>query len=115
MAETKRGAIAVIFISRRNAADPEGYAAASAAMAEEAARQPGYLGIDSVRDAAGEGITISWWADEAAAIAWRNHAGHSAIRAQGRALWYDAYQVIVAQVTRDYHWAAAPKDTAGEP
>lgn len=99
------GAIAVIFLNRRNAADPDGYGAAAVAMAEEAARQPGYLGIDSVRDETGTGITVSWWADEAAARAWRDHAGHSAVRAQGRATWYDHYEVIVAEVTRSYAWS----------
>jgi heme-degrading monooxygenase HmoA len=99
------GAIAVIFLSRRNADDPDGYAAAAEAMEQQAARQPGYLGIDSVRDAAGDGITISWWADEAAAHAWRAHAAHRPIQARGRSDWYDRYEVVVAEVTRSYAWA----------
>lgn len=107
MAETKRGLTAVIFISRRNGRDEAGYAAAAAAMAEEAARQPGFAGIDSVREADGQGITISYWRDEAAALAWRAHAGHSAIRERGRSDWYDAYEVIVAEVSRNYRWTAA--------
>lgn len=98
-------AVAVIFFSRRNAADAQGYAEAAALMAGEAARQPGYLGMESVRDAGGAGITVSFWADEAAAIRWRDHAGHSRIREQGRADWYDSYQVIVAEVSRAYGWA----------
>lgn len=105
MNKTKRGTCAVIFISRRNAADPQGYEKASEDMAAEAARQPGYVGIDSVRDASGEGITVSYWADEAAAMAWRAHAGHSLIRAQGRTDWYDRYEVVVADVSRGYSWA----------
>jgi len=99
------GAVAVIFISRRNQSDPEGYDAASAAMDEEAARQPGYIAIESVREPGGEGITVSLWEDEASALAWRDHAAHAAIRARGRADWYDRYHVIVATVTRDYRWA----------
>lgn len=106
MGETKRGQVAVIFVSRRNGRDEHGYTAAALAMAEEAARQPGYVGINSVRDDTGYGITISYWQNEAAAIAWRNHAGHSAIRDQGRASWYEYYEVIVATVTRDYAWPA---------
>lgn len=106
MTETKRGLCAVIFISRRNGRDEEGYAAAAEAMGAEAARQPGYAGIDSVRNADGHGITISYWKDEASAAAWRNHAAHSAIRDKGRALWYDHYELIVAEVTRSYSWKA---------
>lgn len=72
----------------------------------EAARQPGYLGIDSVRDATGQGITVSYWTDDATARAWRDdHAGHGAIRARGRALWYDEYRTVVATVIRDYAWS----------
>ncbi|PZU07094.1 antibiotic biosynthesis monooxygenase [Sphingomonas sp.] len=105
MDETKRSGIAVIFRSLRNGLDEAGYAAAAKMMDEEARRQPGFLGIDSVRDTDGHGITISYWADEEAAIAWRNHAGHAAIRARGRAEWYENYEVIVAGVTRGYRWA----------
>ncbi|NIJ09519.1 heme-degrading monooxygenase HmoA [Sphingomonas vulcanisoli] len=104
MDKTKRGACAVIFISRRNANDPQGYAQASETMAAEAARQPGYLGMDSVRDADGEGITISFWQDEAAALAWRKHAEHSLIRDRGRSDWYDRYGVVVTRIERAYHW-----------
>ena len=98
------GAIAVIFVNQRTGTDDAGYHVAAEAMAEEAARQPGYLGVHSVRNAAGAGITISYWADEAAALAWRAHAGHSAIRDRGRADWYASYHLIVAEVTRDYQW-----------
>lgn len=101
---TKRGLVAVIFTSRRNGQDPQAYDEASNAMAREAARQPGYRGMESVRDADGDGITISYWADEAAARAWRDHAGHAAIREAGRAIWYDRYEIVVAEVTRGYRW-----------
>ncbi len=107
MAETKRGMCAVIFTSRRNADEPEGYAAAAAAMAAEASRQPGFASIDSVRDTAGDGITISYRHTEADAIAWRRHTQHSAIRERGRAAWYDRYEVVVATVTRDHRWQRA--------
>jgi heme-degrading monooxygenase HmoA len=98
------GAVAVIFLSARSSADPEGYAAAVAAMEGAAAMRDGYLGLDSVRDVAGLGITLSWWRDEAAARAWRDDPEHSRIREQGRARWYDWYRVIVADVTRAYEW-----------
>jgi heme-degrading monooxygenase HmoA len=98
------GAIAVIFLSGRSAADPEGYGAAADAMAEAAARMDGYLGIESARGEDGVGITVSWWRDEAAALAWRDDPDHARIRDRGRALWYDWYRVIVATVDRAYGW-----------
>jgi heme-degrading monooxygenase HmoA len=105
MSDFPEGAVAVIFVSRRNAADPTGYGLAAQAMEEEAEQQPGYLGIDSARSPDGAGITVSYWASEADAIAWRDQARHRAIREQGRADWYDNYHMIVAAITRDYRWA----------
>jgi heme-degrading monooxygenase HmoA len=107
MTQDPDGGIAVIFVSQRNDTDAAGYDAAAAAMDALAAAQPGYRGIDSARDTAGIGITVSYWADEASAIAWRNHPDHVAIREQGRARWYDWYRVTVATTTRGYAWPPA--------
>ncbi len=107
MAQQQEGEVAVIFASRRNTADPAGYAAAAEAMAALAACQPGYRGMESVRDAQGAGITISYWADEAAARAWRDQPDHAAIRERGRTRWYDSYSVTVCTVARRYGWQRA--------
>lgn len=104
MERIPEGAVAVIFVSTRTADDEEGYAEAADAMVRAARDQPGYLGIDSARGADGFGVTVSYWASEAAAIAWREHVDHAPIRAQGRAGWYDAYRVVVADVSRSYAW-----------
>lgn len=101
------GQIAVIFVSRRNDIDAVGYAVAATAMETLAAVQPGYRGLDSARGDDGIGITISWWADEAAAIAWREHPAHAVVREGGRSDWYDAYEVAVTSVTRHYGWTRA--------
>lgn len=100
----KPGTIAVIFVSQRAAADPEGYGQAAREMAAASEKFPGYRGIHSVRGADGVGITISYWESEAAARAWKEDAAHTAIREQGRARWYDWYDLIVADVTRSYGW-----------
>ncbi|MBB3348097.1 MULTISPECIES: antibiotic biosynthesis monooxygenase [unclassified Sphingomonas] len=101
------GQVVVTFVSHRNGRDEAGYAAAAAQMDALAAAQPGYRGVDSVRDADGLGITLSYWADEASAVAWRDHPEHAATRERGRERWYDDYAVTVATVTREYRWAAA--------
>lgn len=82
------GTIAVIFVSEVTGKDPEGYSAAAAEMVALAAAQPGYRGVDSARGADGIGITVSYWADEDAAIAWRRNARHGEIREAGRGRWY---------------------------
>ena len=105
------GTIAVIFLSGLSRADPEGYAIAADAMEAAAAERDGYIGIDSARGADGAGITISWWRDETAALAWRDDPEHARIRDRGRAVWYDWYRVIVTTVDRAYDWTR-PTDTA---
>ena len=104
MHDDRCGAVAVIFLSTRSGDDADGYAQAAAAMDALAARQPGYRGVDSARGEDGFGITVSYWADEAAAQAWRDHPEHEAIRGRGRAIWYADYRVGVARITRSYAW-----------
>jgi heme-degrading monooxygenase HmoA len=92
--------VAVIFTSTRTGGD-NGYAAMAAAMEERARDQPGYLGIESARDT-GLGITVSYWADEQAARAWKQVAAHLVAQRRGRATWYTDYRVRIAVVHRDY-------------
>ena len=93
--------VAVVFSSVRTGPDA-GYAAMGARMEELAAQQPGYLGIENARDADGFGITVSYWADEAAAAAWKQVAEHLVAQRRGRDVWYADYRVRVAVVQRDY-------------
>jgi heme-degrading monooxygenase HmoA len=104
MNETSRGHVAVIFMSVRTVADDAGYTEAAAAMEALAAKQPGYLGIESTRGPDRFGITVSFWEDEAAAIRWRDQPDHAAIRDRGRAIWYESCRTIVTHVERDYRW-----------
>lgn len=91
---------AVIFSNLRNGEDAAGYAAAAARMLALAAEQPGYLGVETVRGADGFGITVSYWRDEAAIAGWRRHAAHVAVQAEGRAHWYEHFELRVAKVER---------------
>ena len=104
MAQLPRGTISVIFVAQRTDADTAGYARTAAMMETLAARQKGYIAMDSVRGSDGLGITVSYWTDEASAKAWRDHPEHSAIRDAGRDLWYSDYSLHVAEVTRSYDW-----------
>jgi heme-degrading monooxygenase HmoA len=92
--------VAVIFSTNCVAAD-DGYAEAAERMEQLAAEQPGYLGVESVRDACGFGITVSYWDDEATAWAWREHAEHAGVRELGRTRWYRDWVLRVAVVHRE--------------
>jgi heme-degrading monooxygenase HmoA len=93
---------AVIFTSLRTSADAEGYAQTADEMVELASSQPGFLGVDSVRDAEGVGITVAYWTSEEAIRAWRDNADHRIAQRHGRERWYRAYEVRVARVERAY-------------
>lgn len=105
MGEDRKGEIAVIFASMRTDFDHAGYEAAAHRMASLAEQQPGYCGIASARGPDGFGITVSYWADENAAVAWRDHPEHAAIREQGRKHWYSSYSLEVATIGRAYGWS----------
>jgi heme-degrading monooxygenase HmoA len=104
MATLSKGSIAVIFVAQRTGADAEGYARAAAAMDALSALQPGYIGMDSVRNTGGLGITVSYWDSDAAAKAWRDHPDHADIREAGRDRWYSDYSLHVGDITRSYDW-----------
>lgn len=104
MATHPKGTTAVIFVAQRTAADDDGYARAATEMSILASQQPGFLGMDSVRDEAGLGITISYSEREAHAKAWRDHGEHKAIRDAGRDRWYRHYSLHVSEISRSYDW-----------
>jgi heme-degrading monooxygenase HmoA len=92
---------AVIFVSKRTAGD-RGYAEMANRMVELGSGMAGFLGIDSVRDESGAGITVSYWKDEESIAAWRAHAEHLVAQERGRSEWYEAYDLHVARVERSY-------------
>jgi heme-degrading monooxygenase HmoA len=96
---------AVVFTSVRTEID-EGYAEMAAAMDELAAKQPGYLGVESARE--GVGITVSYWRDLESITAWKRAINHVAAQRLGRERWYATYRVRIALVERDYGFAARP-------
>ena len=106
IAEMPTGAIAVIFHSvRRGDAGRLGdeYAATAERMDRLAADQPGFLSVRSARDPiTGEGITVSYWRDDASARSWKAVAEHLDAQRRGRDEWYAEYDVVVAEITRSY-------------
>jgi heme-degrading monooxygenase HmoA len=80
-------------------------------MVALAARQPGFLGVESARGADGLGITVSYWRDEASIAAWKRDSEHQQAQRGGKETWYADYQVRVARVERAYGLPA--KDPLG--
>ena len=92
----------VIFISRLRA-DAQGYEETARRMAELVRQQPGFLGMESWRDANGRGVTISWWESEEAIARWRDHPEHAQARQWGRKKWHDDFHISICRVERERH------------
>jgi heme-degrading monooxygenase HmoA len=78
----------------------EGYLETANRMEVLAAKQPGYLGIESAR--AEIGITVSYWESEDAILKWKNNLEHTEVRNLGREQWYNKYQLRICKVEREY-------------
>ena len=99
---------AVIFTNKRTPADEGGYGAMAQRMVDLGSRYDGFLGIESVRGADGVAITVSYWRDEAAILAWKRDTEHEKAQQGGRATWYEQFEVRIAKVERAYRFAREP-------
>ncbi|HEY0973922.1 MAG TPA: antibiotic biosynthesis monooxygenase [Solimonas sp.] len=97
---------AVIFSSRRVDDDGAAYDRAGMRMVELARQQPGFLGVESARDASGFGITVSYWQSPEAIAAWRTHAEHAVVQRAGRERWYARFALRVVRVERAAEFVA---------
>jgi heme-degrading monooxygenase HmoA len=90
---------AVIFSSNRTESD-NGYRAMAESMVKLASQQPGFLGVESVRE--NLGITVSYWESLEAIRNWKRNAEHQEAQRLGRQQWYSGFRVRVAKVEREY-------------
>jgi heme-degrading monooxygenase HmoA len=89
---------AVIFTSIRTDGD-NGYSEIAKHMVALAAKQPGFLGIESARQEIS--ITVSYWSSLEAIKAWKVNLDHR--QAQSRAKdWYAKFRVRICRVEREY-------------
>ncbi len=100
IAETPAPPYYAVIFSSLNSADTEGYAETAARMLELAAEQPGFLGIESVREDLG--ITVSYWSDLQSVKQWKMHSEHRLAQQMGMSKWYSSYKTRIALVERDY-------------
>lgn len=94
---------AVIFTSVRANNDEktsESYGVTAARMVKLAQQQPGFLGMDSAREATG--VTVSYWTDLNAIKQWKANTEHLEAQQSGRNVWYDAFKVRIAKVEKEY-------------
>jgi Uncharacterized enzyme involved in biosynthesis of extracellular polysaccharides len=92
---------AIIFSSHRTSSE-NGYGQMAERMVELASQQPGFLGVESVRDLDGFDITVSYWVSEEAIAKWKANVEHIAAQEAGKRVWYEHYELRVAKVERAY-------------
>ena len=82
------------------------YFRVAARMRELALRQFGCVEFQSLSEGNDE-ISLSYWADEASILAWKQHAEHVIAQQLGRERWYESYCVEIAEITRRYQHVGA--------
>lgn len=95
----------VIFTSRLKQ-DSSSYDKTAKRMEDLAAEQPGFLGIESLRNDEGFGITISYWKSLEDVARWKAQSEHLEAQASGKKDWYSQYTVRICKVERQYSFGA---------
>ena len=93
---------AVVFTSIRTPRDDAAYHHMAERMVELARQQPGFLGVESARDADGFGITVSYWQTLEHIAAWKAQTEHLQAQSQGHRQWYAQFELRIAKVERAY-------------
>ena len=90
---------AEIFASFRTEGD-HGYNETAERMIVLASQQPGFLGVESVRESVG--ITASYWSDLKYIKLWKQNAEHLLAQKQGKENWYKEFKIRICKVESDY-------------
>ena len=95
-----------IFTNQRSEAGADLYPMMSEKMVELAQKQPGFLGMESVRGDDGLGITVSYWESREAIATWGRHGDHIIAKEHGRQEFYLWYHIRIAKVeqTRSFNF-----------
>lgn len=96
--------IAVIFDGLPYPHRRDEYLEAAARLAPIVEQMDGFLSIERFQSLSqpGKVLSLSFWRDEAAVMAWRNLEAHREVQAAGRAGVFEDYRLRVATVVRDY-------------
>ena len=105
--------IVVLFRSRLTEEAGAEYVATDQSLAEMARRAPGFVDVKSFTAQDGERLTIVWWKDLETLRQWREDPAHRAAQEKGRRLWYRYYDMEVAEVVRESHFARKESEMQG--
>lgn len=72
------------------------YESWSRKMQEIVRTQPGFLGLEAVRQKDGRGITVSFWKTLEDIKKWKNHPEHLKAQKIGREKFYKRMQIVIS-------------------
>lgn len=93
---------AVIFKTKRNLPVPADYVDMNKQLVESVSEMDDFLGVESIGNDQGEGISISYWASLEAISDWKKQSLHLDAQKQGKEKWYEYYSVEVCEILRSY-------------
>lgn len=104
--------IAVLFEADVAAGKQDRYLQLAAELKPQLAEIEGFIAIERFQSLSTEGkiLSLSWWRDEEAVLAWKGNVMHQAAQAEGQRSIFSYYRIRVAQVLRDYSSAAGKAD-----
>jgi len=95
---------AVIFEVYPRAEEYESYLDIAAKLRPELDKIDGFISIERFTSIVNEGkiLSLSFWENEEAIMAWRNHVEHQLAQEKGRNSIFEDYRIRVSNVMRDY-------------
>lgn len=99
--------IVVVFQVMMREGQAQAYFDLAAELRQDAERIDGFISVERFESLAtpGKYVSVSFWRDEAAVDAWREHARHRLAQERGKREIFADFRISVAEVARDYRLA----------
>lgn len=96
--------IAVLFEANAVAEKQARYLELAAQLRSELDKVEGFIAIERFQSLSTEGkiLSLSWWKNEEAVLAWKGNTLHQAAQREGQQTIFAHYRIRVAQVLREY-------------
>ena len=107
----------VIFELEPKAGHREDYLGVAADLRSELEKAEGFISVERFTSLTHEGklLSLSFWRDAEAVVAWRSQREHRKAQAKGRGELFADYRLTVAEVERQYGLRDRAQAPAGSP
>lgn len=96
--------IAVLFEAEIKPGAQDRYLMLAAELKPRLAQLSGFIDIERFQSLSAEGkvLSLSWWRDEAAVLAWKQDLQHRAAQEEGKASLFASYRIRIVALQREY-------------